>query len=101
MEEKKGEDIVLLDLKEISAFTDYFIICSGSSDRMLRSLAHTVLEIAKNDYNTVIRIEGEPSNGWMVIDLGDIVVHLFSQEQRDFYELEQLWKNGKIILRVK
>jgi len=101
LEEKKGEDIVLLDLKEISAFTDYFIICSGSSDRMLRSLAHTVLEIAKNDYNTGIRIEGEPSNGWMVIDLGDIVVHLFSQEQRDFYELEQLWKNGKIILRVK
>ena len=101
LEEKKAEDIILLDLKEIAIFTDFFIICSGTSDRMLRSLAHNVIDIAKKHYKKIATAEGQPSAGWIAIDLGDIVVHLFSPDQRNYYQLEQLWQNSKLLLRVK
>ncbi len=102
MEEKKGENIVLLDIHEIASFTDYFIICSGTSDRMLDSLADAVIEKAHaiNDSDKR-RPEGLASSGWLLIDLDDIIVHLFSPDQREYYQLEQLWERGKILLRMQ
>ena len=101
LEEKKAEDIVLLDIQKVSDFTDYFIICSGSSDRMLRGLAHSVLEEAKTKFGIFGRAEGIASSGWIAIDMNDIVIHLFSPEQRNYFQLEDLWQNGKLILHVK
>ncbi len=101
MEEKKGEDILLLDIQGIASFADYFIVCSGSSDRMLDSLANSVLQTAKQQFNLHTVIEGNPGSGWLVIDLGDIVVHLFSPDQRDYYRLEQLWDKGKVLLHLQ
>ncbi len=102
MEEKKGENIVLLDIHEIAFFTDYFIICSGTSDRMLDSLADAVIEKA-HEISDVNRrqAEGIASSGWLLIDLDDIVVHLFSPDQREYYQLEQLWERGKVLLRMQ
>lgn len=100
MEDKKGEDILLLDLQELATFTDYFILCNGSSGRMLRSLADTVREFAWKS-KLRARLEGNDEGGWMVVDMEDIVVHLFSPEQRDYYQLEQLWSNGKVLLRLQ
>ncbi len=101
MDEKKGEDIVLIDIHEIATFTDYFIICSGTSDRMLDSLADAVIEKAHEiaDVNKR-RAEGQASGGWLLVDLDDIIVHLFSPDQRDYYQLEQLWERGKVLLRM-
>jgi ribosome-associated protein len=101
LEEKKAEDIVLIDLQKVSDFTDYFIISSGSSDRMLRSLSHAVLDEAKLKYGISGRIEGVESSGWIAIDMNDIVIHLFSPDQRRFYQLEDLWQNGKLVLHIK
>jgi len=101
LEEKKAEDIVLIDLQKVSDFTDYFIICSGSSDRMLRSLGHAVIDDAKTRFGIIGRIEGLASSGWIAIDMIDIVIHLFSPDLRVFYQLEELWQNGKLVLRVK
>lgn len=101
MEDKKGEDIVLLDIHEIAFFTDYFIICSGTSDRMLDSLADAVVERAHEVLDIKRRPEGQASSGWLVIDLDDIVVHLLSTDQREYYQLEQLWERGKILLRLQ
>jgi ribosome-associated protein len=101
LEEKKAEDIVLIDLQKVSDFTDYFIISSGSSDRMLRSLSHAVLDEAKLKYGIIGRIEGLESSGWIAIDMNDIVIHLFSPDQRNFYQLEDLWQNGKLVLHIK
>ena len=101
MEEKKGEDILLLDIQGIASFADYFIVCSGSSDRMLDSLANSVLQTAKQQFNIHTVVEGNPGSGWLVIDLGDIVVHLFSPDQRDYYRLEQLWDKGKVLLHLQ
>lgn len=68
---------------------------------MLRSLMHAVLDEVKSKYPIDCNVEGAADSGWIAIDLIDIVIHLFSPDQREYYQLEELWKNGKVILRVK
>lgn len=68
---------------------------------MLDSLANSVLQTAKEQFDVHTSIEGNPSSGWLVIDLGAIVVHLFSPDQRDYYRLEQLWEKGKVLLHLQ
>jgi ribosome-associated protein len=101
LEEKKGEEILLLDIQKIASFTDYFIICTGSSDRMLDALADSVVMSVNEKYNNKGRIEGKSQSGWLVIDFGSIFVHLFSPDQRNYYQLEELWHKGKILLHVQ
>jgi ribosome-associated protein len=90
-----------MDIKHISSFADYFIICSGTSDRMLDALADAVVDKAREKYKLRGRIEGKPEIGWVLADLGDIIVHLFSQERRDYYRLEELWAEGKVLLHLQ
>jgi ribosome-associated protein len=101
LEEKKGENIVLMDIHEIASFADYFIICSGSSDRMLNALADAVSQHAHQEYQIPARVEGHPEDGWLLVDAGDTIVHLFAPEQRDYYRLEQLWDKGKVLLKLQ
>jgi ribosome-associated protein len=101
LEEKKGEKILLIDINQISSFTDYFIICTGTSDRMLDALADSVVKSVHEKHNIKGRIEGTSRCGWVLIDFGSILVHLFSPDQRDYYQLEKLWQEGKIILHVQ
>jgi len=101
LEDKKGEDILLLDIHEISDFADYFVICSGTSDRMLQGLADGVLEQLRKQYNIRGRVEGSPQDGWVLVDYSDVVLHLFSPERRDYYRLEDLWGRGKVLLRLQ
>ena len=101
LEEKKGEDILLLDIHELVSFTDYFVICSGTSDRMLDALADAVHDEVKKKHGINGVEHGNSSSGWKLVDLGDVVVHLFSPDQRDYYSLEQLWEKGKILLRLQ
>lgn len=100
LENKKGEDIVLLDIKGIASFTDYFVIVNGTSSRMLQSLANALVREVKSEYHLNSLPEGQPDLGWVLLDYGDVVVHLFSPEQRDFYRLEELWSEGKVILHL-
>lgn len=101
LEDKLGEDILLLDLRGISDFTDYFILVSGTSERMLQSLADTVSEKIKQETGLIAIEEGKPDSGWIVLDYGYIVVHVLSSEKRDYYQLEELWSKGKTILRLQ
>jgi ribosome-associated protein len=101
LEEKKGEDILLMDLTEVASFTDYFVLCSGTSTRMLDGLKDTVLENADKYFRENISTNGGAESGWIVIDMGDIVVHIFSSQQRAHYQLEQLWDKGRVILRLQ
>jgi ribosome-associated protein len=101
LENKKGENILLLDIHEISSFTDFFILCNGTSDRMLQALAEAIREFAKKEYKEHVEIEGESRDGWLVLDLGDVVIHLFSPDQRSHYKLEQLWEKGKRLLTLQ
>lgn len=101
LEEKKGENILLMNIENIASFADYFVICNGTSDRMLQSLGEAVMEAVKQKFGMNSAVEGEPVDGWLVIDLGDVVVHLFSPDQREYYDLEKLWDRGKIVVRLQ
>jgi ribosome-associated protein len=101
LEDKKGENIVLMDLQNIAMFTDYFVICSGTSDRMLDALADAVVEKVHEATDIKGRPQGQSASGWLVIDFGSVIVHCFAPETRDFYKLEELWKEGKVLLRVQ
>jgi ribosome-associated protein len=90
-----------MDIQDIATFTDYFILCSGSSERMIESLADAVLENVKKEFQMIGKKEGYAQGGWVLVDLGDVIVHLFSPEQREYYRLEELWSHGKILLRLQ
>jgi len=101
LEEKKAEKILLLDIRELTTFTDYFILCNGTSDRMLQALSNSLREFVKQEYEFNVQLEGESRDGWIVADLEDIVIHFFSPELRNYYKLEQLWSKGHIILNLQ
>ncbi len=101
LEEKKGEDILLLDVRALSPFTDYFVICSGGSNRTLQALVEAVREMAHKGYSIPSRVEGRPQDGWLLVDFGDVVLHVFSPDQRDYYQLEELWSAARVVLRMQ
>ena len=101
LEEKKGENIVLVDVHDISSFTDYFIFATGTSDRMFDALARAISDGIDAQFDLNGKIEGAAQAGWIVVDLGDTVVHLFSAQQREYYRLEDLWSKGKTLLRLQ
>ena len=91
----------MLDIQNIASFTDYFVLCSGTSDRMLDALADATLESVRSSHRKKGSKQGEAREGWIVVDYGDVVVHLFSPDQREHYNLEELWEDGKVLLRVQ
>jgi ribosome-associated protein len=93
--------LTLIDIKKVAIFADYFIICSGTSERMLNGLAKSVIELIHENYHLSVNNEGAPRDGWVLIDAGDIIIHLFSPEKRNYYKLEDLWSQGKILLHVQ
>lgn len=92
---------MLLDIHELTSFADYFIICNGTSDRMLQALSSSLREFVKKEFSKSLQIEGESRDGWMVADVDDIIVHFFSPDQRNYYKLEQLWGKGKLVLSLQ
>ena len=94
MEEKKGEDIILLDLKGIASFTDYFIICSGNSDRQVQAITTHIEEKLGRQGIDPIGLEGKTEGRWALMDYGDVVIHVFYHPVREFYDLERLWADA-------
>ncbi len=92
---KKAENIRILDLKELSSFTDYFVVCSGQSDRQVQAIADSVVIQLKEDGFTPISMEGYREGRWILVDYGDVVIHVFLDALRDYYDIEQLWHDAK------
>jgi ribosome-associated protein len=89
---KKAEQIIILDLRDISTFTDFFVICSATSEPHLKAIAAEVAERLKEDHNiSPAAIDGFPASQWIVLDYLQVVVHVFHRDKRDFYSLESLW----------
>jgi ribosome-associated protein len=93
--EKKAIDIVVLDLREIASFTDYFIIASGTNERQVQAISDEVVETLKKAGEPVLRVEGYKTAEWILLDCGDFVVHIFAEQARKFYDLERLWRESK------
>lgn len=96
-----GEDIILLDIRGLAIFADFFIFCSGTSDRMLRSLTDAAVDQIREVYKIRGRVEGLPQDGWLLVDFGDVILHLFSPDRRDYYRLEELWSKGTVLLHLQ
>ncbi|MBU0650403.1 ribosome silencing factor [bacterium] len=94
-DEKKAEDIVILELPESLALADYFLIMSGTNKRHVKSLADEIAFKAKQEFKRNVKIEGYESSTWMILDFKDVVIHVFEDEVREFYDLEGLWKECK------
>ena len=93
--EKKALEPVVLDLKEIASFTDYFVIVSGANERQVQAISDEVYESLKKAGHTAARVEGYKTAEWILLDYGDFVVHVFEQKARKFYDLERLWRESK------
>ena len=93
LEELKAEKIVSLDVAELTSITDTMIICNGRSSRHIHSIADNLVETAKHAGLQPLSIDGKNSNDWVLVDLGDVVVHVMMPQTREFYALEKLWDN--------
>ncbi|TAK34698.1 MAG: ribosome silencing factor [Chloroflexota bacterium] len=100
-EELQATDIVLLDLGDLSSFTDYFVICSATSDRHLQAIADELQRKLKEDGVLPLFVEGTVESGWVVLDYSDVIVHLFTAEQREYYRLEQVWQKAVPVVRIQ
>lgn len=100
-EDKQADEIVLLDIRKLSAIADYFVICSGDNERQLRAIVEHIDETVQRDFGMNPRIEGTTETGWVILDYGDIVVHIFSAAQRDYYRLERLWSKAPPVVVVQ
>ena len=94
---KKALDIIALDLKGISSFADYFIVCSGSSHRRVQAIATSIEMDLKKEGMYALGIEGFNEGNWILLDYGDVVIHVFYQPFREFYDLERLWADARRI----
>lgn len=97
LEDRKGEDIHVIDISEISTLADYFIIASGTNINQVQALADNVQEILGRAGFDTKNVEGYESGKWILLDFGDIIVHVFDSENRLFYDLERIWRDGKLI----
>lgn len=93
--EKKAIAPVVLDLREIASFTDYFMIVSGANERQVQAISDEVYEQLKKSGHAAARVEGYKTAEWILLDYGDFVVHVFEQKARSFYDLERLWRESK------
>jgi ribosome-associated protein len=94
---KQGDRIVVLDVRDLIVITDYFVIASGSSDRQVRTIVDEVEKALRSQGSKPVRREGEDRGSWILLDYFDVVVHVFGAEERDYYDLERLWRDAPVV----
>jgi ribosome-associated protein len=92
--DRKAMDVVVLDMRDASSITDYFLICSGGSERQVRAIADAIDEQLGSLGLASLGVEGYREGHWILMDYGDVIVHVFSEDTRDYYDLERLWANA-------
>ena len=97
LEDKKAEDITAIDIREVSSIADYFVIANGSNANQLTAMQDAVDEAMYTNGVHAKQVEGNGNSTWILMDYQDIIVHLFSKEDRLFYDLERIWKDGKVV----
>lgn len=95
-DDKRAENILVLNMQGISLIADYFVICHGNSDKQVQAIAREIKEKAEEMQLPLKRVEGFDEAKWILVDLGDVVVHVFHRDERQFYKLERLWGDAPI-----
>lgn len=99
--ERLGSDVVLLDMEDVSLLADYFVICNAESTPQFKAILDEVENQVKAAGGRRLRVEGEPESGWVLLDYGAAVVHVFDPELRAYYNLEDLWKQARLVVRIQ
>jgi ribosome-associated protein len=99
--DKQASDIVLLDARGICSLADYFVICSGDSARQLKSIHDEVEHVLKREGVLPHHLEGAMDSGWLLLDYGDVIVHIFGRPEREFYQLDKLWGRATPLVRIQ
>jgi len=98
----QAEDILLLDIRNAASFADYFVIGTAGSDRQLGAILEEIDRRLRKDQRVIpMGKEGEASSGWVLLDYGNVIVHLFGSDEREFYDLEGLWHSGVPVVRIQ
>jgi ribosome-associated protein len=100
-EDKQAQDIVMLDLRNLTTIADYFVICTAENERQLRTVVNSIDDALVKSGARNPRIEGSFETGWVLLDFSDVVIHVFAPEQRDYYRLERLWKDAPPVVVVQ
>jgi ribosome-associated protein len=98
---KQAGDIVLLDARGICSFADYFVICSGDSERQIQAIYDEVVHSLKKEGVQLHHHEGAVDSGWLLLDFGNVIVHVFAPFEREYYQLDKLWSQAKPIIRIQ
>ena len=99
--DKQADNIVMLDTRQVCSFADYFVICSGDSARQIEAIRQEIRAKLKHEGVTPSHIEGTADSGWILLDMGEVVVHIFSPTQRDYYRLDDLWHEATSVVRIQ
>ena len=100
--DRQAVDVVLLDIAKIATFADYFVVCSAASERQIDAIVRDTVEALRNEHGLrPLRVEGRAASGWVLIDFGDVVEHVFGADRREFYKLEELWSAAIPLVRMQ
>jgi ribosome-associated protein len=99
--DKQAVDIVMLDTREACSFADYFVICSGDSERQIEAIWDAIHQVLKHAGIAPHHCEGTVDSGWVLLDFGDVIVHIFAPAEREFYQLDKLWSKAIPVLRIQ
>jgi ribosome-associated protein len=99
--EKQASDIVLLDVSKLCSFADYFVICSGESERQLTAICDEIEHTLKKAGIMPLHHEGTADSGWILLDYGDVIIHVFAANERTFYQLDELWNQAVPVVRIQ
>lgn len=100
--DKKGEDIILIDIHEQTVIADYFVICSGDNERQIKAIVESLqTEMKKRHGVYALAVEGEAPNGWVLVDFGAVIVHVFAPVARAYYDLESVWRESPVLLKMQ
>lgn len=91
----------MLDIRQVCSFADYFVICSGDSTRQVEAIWQEIRETLKHEGTIPYHIEGTADSGWLLLDLGGVIIHIFSSAQRDYYQLDSLWDKATPIIKIQ
>jgi ribosome-associated protein len=99
--DKKASDVLLLDIQELSTIADFFVICNGNNSRQIQAIADAIDDELKKQGARMLRREGVAETGWLILDFGDVMVHIFGSKEREYYRLERLWSEAKTVVYLQ
>jgi ribosome-associated protein len=99
--DKQATDILLLDIRHLGVFTDFFVIMTADNRRLMNALQQDMVDVLKQSGTRLHHLEGTAESGWMLLDFGDVIVHLFAPEERAYYRLEEVWSKGQQMVRIQ